>query len=42
MRAVPRIYKEDNWGNQVQFCTRVCEEKTQNGAAIERGLERGK
>jgi hypothetical protein len=41
VQAVQRSYKEDNWGNQVQFCTEVCEENTQNGEAIQTGLQRG-
>jgi hypothetical protein len=26
-QSMPRSYKEDNWGDQVQFCTGVCKEK---------------
>jgi hypothetical protein len=28
VRAVPRSYKEDKWGQQDQFCTGVCDEKS--------------
>jgi hypothetical protein len=27
MCSVPRSYKEENWGDQVKFCMRVCEQR---------------
>jgi hypothetical protein len=40
VRAVPRSYKEDNWGNKVSSVPESVK-KSQLEAAIKRGLERG-